>query len=218
MAENNKKPQKGKKTTKKDLEIDEKVRKKVLADAKDQLKKEAEKLALQLATKAELDTQVELTPNQLEAALLIGSGYSFREAADRLEVSIADIEAWMKMPTFARKMNEYSIKGGASDKNDRVRKTKRIVEELHQALLAKIANNDLSGMTVFQVNEMLLKQAARLDKLVDEDNKDVVNKDLTILILNHAKDASGKEYKSLKDMFDDDEYKFPTIDVSAENA
>lgn len=217
--DNEEKPKKkGKKSGKADdkhFQIDDKLRKKIINEEKDKLHKEADKLALKLKTTLDLETQVKLTDEQNNAAIMLASGYSFKEVADSLGVPLTTIEGWMKDGAFARQMNEYSIKEGVSDKNDRIRKTKRIVEEMHNALLTKILNGDLKKMSAKELNEMLLKQTERLDKLLDKKD-DIANKDLTVLILNYGKEKSAKDYSSLEEMLDDEEYKYPTLDVDAE--
>lgn len=217
--DNDKKPKKkGKKPVKADDKqflIDDNLRRKIINEEKDKLKKEADKLALQLQTKLDLETQVKLTDEQNNAAIMLASGYSFKEVADSLSVPLMTIEGWMKDGGFARQVNEYSIKEGVSDKNDRVRKTKRLVEEMHNALLTKILKGDLKNVSIKEINEMLLKQTDRLDKLLEKKD-DLASKDLTVLILNYGKEKSAKDYSSLEDMLEDDEYKYPTLDIEAE--
>jgi hypothetical protein len=213
MAENNKKRPK---KDEKEVNIDAKTRKKIIEEEKNKLKKEAEKLALQIQAKAQLETQAQLSPEQKDAALLIASGYTQKEVSDRLMVNLSTIEEWLKLPHFARALNEYTIKEGVSDKNDRIRKQKRVVEEMYNALMKKIANSDLDGLSLSTLNDMLLKHSDRLDKLVDKKEEDVGKRDLTVLILNHAKETSGKQYKNFEEFLEDDDFRFPTIDVQAE--
>lgn len=222
MAKSDDKDKKPKKNQKKSEKVDENqflvddnLRRKIINEEKDKLKKEANKLALQLQTTIDLETQVKLTDEQNNAAIMIASGYSFKEVADSLMIPLMTVEAWMKDGAFVRQMNEYSIKEGVSDKNDRVRKTKRIVEEMHNALLTKILKGDLKNVSVKEINEMLLKQTERLDKLLDK-KEDLANKDLTVLILQYGKEKSSKDYSSLQEMFDDEDEKYPVLDIEAE--
>lgn len=216
MAKSDDKDKKPKKSSKKpandkQFQIDDSIRRKIINEEKDKLKTEANKLALQLQTKLDLETQDKLTDEQKNAAIMLASGYSFKEVADSMMVPLMTIEGWMKDGSFARQVNEYSVKEGVSDKNDRIRKTKRIVEEMHNALLTKILKGDLKNVSIKEINEMLLKQTERLDKLLDKKD-DLATKDLTVLILDYSKNKTGKQFSSIEELFDDPDERYPTID------
>jgi hypothetical protein len=215
--------EKKKKDTKKEtkaVEVSEKIRKQVIKESKEKLKKEAEKIALQLKTEMELETQIELTDIQEEAALLISCGFSYEETATKTGVALREIKGWMKLPHFVRRMNELTVKEGTSEKNERIRKQKRIVDELYDVFLDR--KDELKKVGIKDLMEIMLKQGDRLDKLVDKNEEKTQNNSFTMLILNHGKTTSGRDYKDIEEFFNDEEYSYPTlnsddiIDVSAE--
>lgn len=192
-------------------------RKKILQEEAGKLEKAAQKVALKAMAEMQLATQVELTPVQKEAAHQLSSGYNFDEVAEELGLKRQEIVAWMAQPAFAREVNERTVKHGASDKNERIRVSKRIHDEVFGALLERIQNEDLKNMPIASLNDILLKWSARMDSLVDK-KEETTKKDLTVLILGHVQEKNqGKNYNNIDDFLNDPEFKYATaIDVEAE--
>lgn len=195
--------------------VDKKTRKQIVSEEINKIEKVAEKIALKTMTEMQLATQAPLSDDQKEGAKLIASGYDYDEVASRLGKKRQEVVAWMGQPSFTRVVNELTIKEGLSDKNERIRKTKRIAEELTNAMLEKLANGDAGDMPLSTLSKLAMEWSGRIDNLVDK-KEETSKKDLTVLILNHVQSTNGKKYDKLDDFLSDDEFAFPTIDVQAD--
>jgi transcriptional regulator with XRE-family HTH domain len=207
------------KKTKKEEILEEVVspeaRKKILAEESAKLEKVAQKAALKAMTEVQLLDQKELTADQKEAADLLGQGISYQEVAERLGKKKQEVVAWMALPSFVREKTERTLKHGSSDKTERVSIAKRIHDEMWRQMLNRIEAGDLDNMTFSQLEKFYLTYAQRIDTLIDKDeSKNAPQSGLAVLILKHVQSSSGKQYDKLEDFLGDEEYKYPTIDVT----
>jgi hypothetical protein len=198
------------------VKIDKKTRKKIVGEEIQKVEKAAQRAALKAMTELQLATQSNLSDEQKKAAKLIGSGYTFDETSTQLGKKRQEVVAWMAQPAFARLVNEVTIKEGSADKNERVRTSKRIVDELTSAMILKIADGSLENMPIGVLSDLLQKWSTRLDSLVDKKEEISGNKDLTVLILNHVQSQNGKKYDKLDDFLTDEQFSYPILDVEAE--
>lgn len=211
MADN----QKPKRQSKpKEVTVDKKTKKKILEEQRDKLEKVAEKIALKTMTEMQLATQAPLSDEQKRAVKLIASGKTYDEVAFLLGKRTQEVTAWMGQPSFSMAVNEATIKEGMSDKNERIRKAKRIAESLSDKMIEKIENGELDNVPVSMLSQLAKQWAERVDTLVDK-KEEVGQRDLTVLILNHVQGSKGKKFDSLDDFLSDKEDRFPTIDTVA---
>jgi hypothetical protein len=189
------------------------LKKKILAEEKDKLENAAKKIALKTMTEMQLATQVELSEEQKTAAKMRGEGKTYDEIANSLGKKRQEVIAWASQPSFSRAVNEATLKEGLSDKNERVRKAKRIAESINDAILTKIENGDLDNVSMSTLSQLALQWSQRVDALVDKKDEGIDKKDLTVLILNHVQESSSKKYNSLDDFLTDPQFMYPTIDT-----
>lgn len=192
--------------------IDEKLRKQIMKEEKEKLTKQAEKIALKKVTEIQLATQAPISEQQKDAVKLLGNGFSQEETAEKLGIECKAIEAWMQQSNFTMALNENTIKQGSSDRNERIRQAKRIVQSINDTIAEKITNDELKNLNMSTLNKMLLDWSNRLDTLVDQ-KQDVGKQDLTVLILNHVQKNNAKNYDKVEDFLNDKEFSYPTLDV-----
>jgi hypothetical protein len=202
-------------TVQKIKNIDDNVRKKIIEDKKEEMSVSAEKIAKEMAARMDLEITQQLSDIQKEAALLYASGFSIAEVSDKLCVLNTTFEQWLKVPAFAKQINEYIYNDGLVDKGERVRVAKRRLQKLNDAFFDKL--DDIDQLSVTTISKMILEHNRELSELVDKKEEGVNKNDISILIVNHYKNQ-GKQYNEIDDLLNDPEFKFPIIDIEAEDA
>jgi hypothetical protein len=189
--------------------IDDAVRKKIIEEKKDELAVTAENIAREMAARMDLEITGPLTQLQNEAALLYANGHNIEEVSNKLGIMNVTFEGWLKVPAFAKKINEYIYSEGLVDKAERVRVAKRRLKKLNDAFFEKI--DDIDQLSVTTLSKMILEHNRELSELVDT-KVDNTKKDISILIVNHYK-SQGKQYSDIDDLLNDPEFNFPVIDA-----
>lgn len=183
--------------------------KKPKKDKKNDLAKDAMKIAQKLAAKNQLELREILTENQKRAAGLIGEGYSLKEVAQMCSTTEHALTTWMEKPSFLLIVNETTKKQGFSDKDFRIRYTKRMMQEISNRMIDKIGELDEMGFEKLQKLFMDLQAS-----MVRDTEEKVLNVggDLSVMIVNHFK-SKGLEAQSLDDVFTKESEKFPTFET-----
>lgn len=183
--------------------------KKPKKDKKNDLARDAMKIAKKLAAKNQLQLQEILTDTQKRAAKLLGEGFTIEEVSKKCSVTEHTINSWMEKPSFLVVLNETTKKVGFSDKDFRIRFAKRMMSEISQKMIEKIDTLDEMGFEKLQ--RLFLEMSASIQKDTEEKVLNVGG-DLSVLIVNHFK-SKGHEAESLEDVFNKDSQKFPTFDT-----
>jgi hypothetical protein len=183
--------------------------KKPKKDKKNDLARDAMKIAKKLAAKNQLQLQEILTDTQKRAAKLLGEGFTIEEVSKKCSVTEHTINSWMEKPSFLVVLNETTKKVGFSDKDFRIRFAKRMMSEISQKMIEKIDTLDEMGFEKLQ--RLFLEMSASIQKDTEEKVLSVGG-DLSVLIVNHFK-SKGHEAESLEDVFNKDSQKFPTFDT-----
>jgi hypothetical protein len=202
-------------TAQKVKNIDENVRKKIVEEKKEEMSITAEKIAKEMAARMDLEITQELSDIQKEAALLYASGYSIMEVSDKLHIMNTTFEQWLKVPAFSKQINEYIYSDGLVDKSERVRVAKRRLQKLNDAFFDKL--DEVDQLSVTTISKMIIEHNRELSELVDKKEDGNNKQDISILIVNHYKNQ-GKQYNEIDDLLNDPEFKFPVIDIEAEDA
>jgi len=187
----------------------EKKPKKDKKDKKNDLAKDAMKIAQKLAAKNQLELKEILTENQKRAASLIGEGYTLKEVAQMSSTTEHTLATWMEKPSFMLIVNETTKKQGFSDKDFRIRHTKRMMQEISNRMIDKIGELDDMGFEKLQ--KLFLEMQSSMHKETEEKIINVGG-DLSVMIVNHFR-SKGVETKSLDDVFMQDIQKFPTYET-----
>jgi hypothetical protein len=201
-----------KKSKKDSATVDKKIKKQIIQEAKADLEKAAEKEAKKLLAMTKLETQIELSDIEKDAARYRALGFTIEEVSEKTGLSLTAIADLHKLPHWVSAMQEMTLKEGFSDRAERVRGANRLFTSLQETLVKKVAEGKLDDLSVAQLMDMLLKMGTRLDSLADKKEDGTGKRDITVLILNHQKENSGKDYKNLKEMFKEDMEMFPVID------
>lgn len=201
-------------TVQKIKNIDENVRKKIIEDKKEEMSVSAEKIAKEMAARMDLEITQELSDIQKEAALLYASGFGIAEVSEKLHILNTTFEQWLKIPAFAKQVNEYIYSDGLVNKGERIRVAKRRLQKLNDAFFDKL--DDIDQLSVTTISKMILEHNRELAELVDKKEEGTNKNDISILIVNHYK-SQGKQYNEIDDLLNDPEFKFPVIDVEAED-
>lgn len=183
--------------------------KKPKKDKKNDLARDAMKIAKKLAAKNQLQLQEILTDTQKRAAKLLGEGFTIEEVSKKCSVTEHTINSWMEKPSFLVVLNETTKKVGFSDKDFRIRFAKRMMSEISQKMIEKIDTLDEMGFEKLQ--RLFLEMSASIQRDTEEKVLNVGG-DLSVLIVNHFK-SKGHEAESLEDVFNKDSQKFPTFDT-----
>lgn len=202
-------------TAQKIKNIDDNIRKKIIEEKKEEMSVSAEKIAKEMAARMDLEITQQLTDVQKEAALLYASGFGISEVSEKLGIMNTTFEQWLKAPSFAKQINEYIYSEGLVDKGERVRVAKRRLQKLNDAFFEKL--DDIDQLSVTTISKMILEHNRELSELVDKKEEGVNKNDISILIVNHYKNQ-GKQYSEIDDLLNDPEFKFPIIDIEAEDA
>lgn len=202
-------------TVQKIKNIDDNVRKKIIEEKKEEMSVSAEKIAKEMAARMDLEITQELSDIQQEAALLYASGFSIAEIAEKCFILNTTFEKWLKLPAFAKQINEYIYSDGLVDKGERVRVAKRRLQKLNDAFFDKL--DDIDQLSVTTISKMILEHNKELSELVDKKEEGTNKNDISILIVNHYKNQ-GKQYNAIDDLLNDPEFKFPVIDIEADDA
>lgn len=195
--------------------IDDNVRKKIIEEKKEEMSISAEKIAKEMAARIDLEITQNLSDIQKEAALLYASGFSIAEVAEKVGIMNVTFEQWLKVPAFAKQINEYIYSDGLVDKSERVRVAKRRLQKLNDAFFDKL--DDIDQLSVTTISKMILEHNKELSELVDKKEEGINKNDISILIVNHYKNQ-GKQYNEIDDLLNDPEFAFPVIDIEAEDA
>jgi hypothetical protein len=201
-------------TAQKIKNIDDNVRKKIIEEKKEEMSISAEKIAKEMAARMDLEITQQLSDIQKEAALLYASGFNIVEISDKLGIMNTTFEQWLKVPAFSKQINEYIYSEGLVDRGERVRVAKRRLQKLNDAFFDKL--DDIDQLSVTTISKMILDHNRELSELVDKKEEGTNKQDISILIVNHYKNQ-GKEYSEIDDLLNDPEFKFPVIDIEAED-
>jgi len=202
-------------TEQKAKNVEENVRKKIIEEKKEEMSVTAEKIAKEMAARMDLEITQELSDIQKEAALLYASGYSIAEVSDKVHIMNTTFEQWLKIPAFSKQINEYIYSDGLVNKSERVRAAKRRLQKLNDAFFDKL--DDIDQLSVTTISKMIIEHNRELSELVDKKEDGDNKQDISILIVNHYKNQ-GKQYNEIDDLLNDPEFKFPVIDIEAEDA
>lgn len=202
-------------TAQKIKNVDDNIRKKIIEEKKEEMSISAEKIAKEMAARMDLEITQQLTEVQKESALLYASGFSIAEISEKLGIMNTTFEQWLKVPAFAKQVNEYIYSEGLVDKGERVRVAKRRLQKLNDAFFEKL--DDIDQLSVTTISKMILEHNKELSELVDKKEEGINKNDISILIVNHYKNQ-GKQYNEIDDLLNDPEFAFPVIDIEAEDA
>lgn len=202
-------------TAQKIKNVDDNVRKKIIEEKKEEMSISAEKIAKEMAARMDLEITQDLSDIQKEAALLYASGYSIMEVSDKVHIMNTTFEQWLKIPAFAKQINEYIYSEGLVDKTERIRVAKRRLQKLNDSFFDKL--EDIDQLSVTTISKMILDHNKELSDLVDKKEEGSNKQDISILIVNHYKNQ-GKQYNEIDDLLNDPEFRFPVIDIEAEDA
>lgn len=205
-SENNENSKKITKKEQKELE------KELLKKSQDKLEKKAASIVKRKMTELQLAEQVQLSEDQKIAVKFLADGLGTKKTAEKLNKSEEEINQWMKVPAFLRAVNEATLKDGISDRSERIRRIKRILNAVDEEIFEKIENDDLSNMRISDLSRLRTELINKLDFYVDK-KEDIATRDLTVLLINHVQEKNGKEYKEFNDLLNDPDFQFPTIET-----
>lgn len=199
--------------------LDENVIKQVLEEKKEEMSIEASKIAKEMAARMDLaiDTDV-LTDKQKSVALKFGSGYSVDKVCEEFDITPNEFKEWLKIPAFAKSVNESIYNDGMSVKGERIRSEKKFLEAIRDELFERIENNDLKNLNTTTLFKLWQDLNPGFSDKVDEKAEDKSGKDVSVLIVNYFKDQKGKQYDSLDQFLNDPSfnYKNRIIDIDSE--
>lgn len=197
------------------VDVSKEVEKAILEKHKAKLEEHVKKLTLKYQTEQQLQTQAALSEDQKSAIHLLSEGYTTDETARKVGVTEDAIFAWLAQSNFARAMQEATVKGGLSDRGNRIRTTKRIAQKINDKLAEKLDEDDyLDSISPQMLSQLALIWQQRMDVLIDKNEDKNVN-DLAQLIVTYMRSVGGKSHATLEDFLNDDEYKYPTVDAEA---
>lgn len=206
-------------TAQKIKNLDENVIKQVLEEKKEEMSIEASKIAKEMAARMDLaiDTDT-LTEKQKNVALKFGSGFSVDKVCQEFDITPNEFKEWLKIPAFAKQVNEYIYSEGMVDKGERIRSEKRFLEAIRDELFERIENGDLSNLNTTTLFKLWQDLNPGFSDKVDEKVEDKSGKDLNILVVNYFKEKKGKEYSSIDAFLDDPSFNFKNIiDIESED-
>lgn len=206
-------------TAQKVKNLDENVIKQVLEEKKEEMSIEAGKIAKEMAARMDLaiDTDT-LTDKQKSVALKFGSGYSVDKVCEEFDISPNEFKEWLKIPAFAKSVNESIYNDGMSVKGERIRSEKKFLEAIRDELFDRIENNDLKNLNTTTLFKLWQDLNPGFSDKVDEKSEDKSGKDLNILVVNYFREKKGKEYTSIDAFLDDPSFNFKNIiDVESED-